>query len=79
LPPAPVTRESRNDRWATDNRAGPIRSRPKQLYRLLFGYRRQWRGQLHGLIDQAHALLDPYGEQTALLKAAATFVAIRSS
>jgi len=37
------------------------------------------RGQLHGLIDQAHALLDPYGEQTALLKAAATFVAIRSS
>ncbi|TGS88446.1 polyprenyl synthetase family protein [Mesorhizobium sp. M3A.F.Ca.ET.174.01.1.1] len=37
------------------------------------------RGQLHGLIDQAHALLEPYGEQAAMLKAAATFVATRSS
>ncbi|RAZ85535.1 polyprenyl synthetase family protein [Mesorhizobium hawassense] len=37
------------------------------------------RGQLHGLIDQAHALLEPYGEQAALLKAAATFVATRNS
>ncbi|WP_246685860.1 polyprenyl synthetase family protein [Mesorhizobium sp. B2-4-6] len=37
------------------------------------------RGQLHGLIDQAHALLEPYGEQAELLKAAATFVATRSS
>ena len=37
------------------------------------------REQLHGLIDQAHALLDAYGEQAALLKAAATFVATRSS
>ncbi|TPK90331.1 MULTISPECIES: polyprenyl synthetase family protein [unclassified Mesorhizobium] len=37
------------------------------------------RGQLHGLIDQAHALLEPYGEQAELLKAAATFVATRSN
>ncbi|TIW77751.1 MAG: polyprenyl synthetase family protein, partial [Mesorhizobium sp.] len=37
------------------------------------------RGQLHGLIDQAHALLDPYGEQAGLLKEAATFVATRNS
>jgi len=37
------------------------------------------RGQLHGLIDQAHGLLDPYGEQATLLKAAATFVAVRNS
>ncbi|TIU93504.1 MAG: polyprenyl synthetase family protein, partial [Mesorhizobium sp.] len=37
------------------------------------------REQLHGLIDQAHALLEPYGEQADLLKAAATFVATRSS
>jgi farnesyl diphosphate synthase len=37
------------------------------------------REQLHGLIDQAHALLEPYGEQAALLKAAATFVATRNS
>ena len=37
------------------------------------------REQLHGLIDQAHALLDPYGEQAALLKAAATFIATRSN
>ncbi|MGX8011552.1 polyprenyl synthetase family protein [Mesorhizobium sp. ORM8.1] len=37
------------------------------------------REQLHGLIDQAHALLDPYGEQAGMLKAAATFVATRNS
>jgi farnesyl diphosphate synthase len=37
------------------------------------------REQLHGLIDQAHALLDPYGEQAGMLKAAATFVAARNS
>ena len=37
------------------------------------------REQLHGLIDQAHALLDPYGEQADMLKAAATFVATRNS
>jgi farnesyl diphosphate synthase len=33
--------------------------------------------QLHGLVDQAHALLEPYGEQAALLKQAAEFVAAR--
>nr|WP_246506692.1 farnesyl diphosphate synthase [Mesorhizobium silamurunense] len=37
------------------------------------------REQLHGLIDQAHALLEPYGEQADMLKAAATFVATRNS
>ncbi|MDG4903461.1 MULTISPECIES: polyprenyl synthetase family protein [unclassified Mesorhizobium] len=37
------------------------------------------REQLHGLIDQAHALLERYGEQADLLKAAATFIATRSS
>ncbi|RAZ73860.1 polyprenyl synthetase family protein [Mesorhizobium atlanticum] len=37
------------------------------------------RGQLHGLIDQAHALLEPYGEEAELLKEAATFVATRNS
>ncbi|PBC10860.1 farnesyl-diphosphate synthase [Mesorhizobium sp. WSM3859] len=37
------------------------------------------RGQLHGLIDQAHALLEPYGEQAELLKEAATFVATRNN
>ena len=37
------------------------------------------RDQLRGLIDQAHALLEPYGEHAALLNAAATFVATRSS
>ncbi|WP_411909031.1 MULTISPECIES: polyprenyl synthetase family protein [unclassified Mesorhizobium] len=37
------------------------------------------RGQLHGLIDQAHALLEPYGERAELLKQAATFVATRNS
>ncbi|MDX8456851.1 polyprenyl synthetase family protein [Mesorhizobium sp. VK9D] len=37
------------------------------------------RGQLHGLIEQAHALLEPYGEAATLLKAAATFVAVRNS
>jgi len=37
------------------------------------------RGQLHGLIDQAHALLEPYGDAAELLKQAATFVATRSN
>ncbi|TPI13415.1 polyprenyl synthetase family protein [Mesorhizobium sp. B4-1-3] len=37
------------------------------------------RGQLHGLIDQAHALLEPYGDAAELLKRAATFVATRSN
>lgn len=37
------------------------------------------RGQLHGLIDQAHALLEPYGDAAGLLKQAATFVATRNS
>lgn len=39
----------------------------------------EWaRRQLNGLVDQAHSLLDPYGEQAAMLKAAATFVANRT-
>ncbi|UVK42182.1 polyprenyl synthetase family protein [Mesorhizobium sp. AR07] len=37
------------------------------------------RGQLNGLVEQAHELLEPYGEQAALLKEAATFVAARNS
>ncbi|WP_192259294.1 polyprenyl synthetase family protein [Mesorhizobium caraganae] len=37
------------------------------------------RKQLHGLVDQAHALLEPYGDQATLLKAAASFVAIRNN
>ncbi|MER8426757.1 polyprenyl synthetase family protein [Mesorhizobium sp. M0220] len=37
------------------------------------------RDQLHGLVDQAHALLEPYGEQAALLKQAAQFVAARNN
>jgi farnesyl diphosphate synthase len=37
------------------------------------------REQLHGLIDQAHALLEPYGGKAEMLKAAATFVAVRNS
>jgi farnesyl diphosphate synthase len=37
------------------------------------------RSQLHGLVDQAHVLLDPYGDQAALLKEAARFVANRSN
>lgn len=37
------------------------------------------RDQLHGLVDQAHALLEPYGEQAALLKQAAEFVAARNN
>ena len=37
------------------------------------------RKQLHGLVDQAHALLEPYGDQAALLRAAASFVAARNS
>lgn len=37
------------------------------------------RSQLNGLVKQAHELLEPYGEQAALLKAAASFVAIRNN
>ncbi|QKD01436.1 polyprenyl synthetase family protein [Mesorhizobium loti] len=37
------------------------------------------RSQLHGLVEQAHALLEPYGDQAALLRQAATFVAARKS
>ncbi|MER8897609.1 polyprenyl synthetase family protein [Mesorhizobium sp. M0676] len=37
------------------------------------------RSQLHGLVKQAHELLEPYGEQASLLKAAASFVAIRNN
>ncbi|TPK89010.1 polyprenyl synthetase family protein [Mesorhizobium sp. B2-4-17] len=37
------------------------------------------RGQLHGLVGQAHALLEPYGDKAALLRQAATFVAMRNS
>ncbi|BCG99459.1 (2E,6E)-farnesyl diphosphate synthase [Mesorhizobium sp. 131-2-5] len=37
------------------------------------------RSQLHGLVGQAHALLDPFGDQAALLKQAATFIATRNS
>lgn len=36
------------------------------------------RRQLNGLVEQAHSLLEPYGEQAAMLKAAATFVANRN-
>ncbi|WP_436169541.1 polyprenyl synthetase family protein [Mesorhizobium sp. LjNodule214] len=36
------------------------------------------RGQLNGLVDQAHALLAPYGERAVLLRQAAEFVAIRN-
>ncbi|WP_054313721.1 polyprenyl synthetase family protein [Mesorhizobium sp. 1M-11] len=37
------------------------------------------RKQLNGLVGQAHALLEPFGEQAAMLKAAASFVADRNS
>ena len=37
------------------------------------------RSQLDGLVKQAHELLEPYGEEAAPLKAAASFVAIRNS
>ncbi len=38
----------------------------------------QWaRQQLHGLVGQAQALLEPYGARAALLAAAASFVANR--
>ncbi|MBZ9742405.1 MULTISPECIES: polyprenyl synthetase family protein [unclassified Mesorhizobium] len=37
------------------------------------------RKQLDGLVGQAHALLEPYGDKAVLLKAAATFVATRNS
>ncbi|PWJ74458.1 farnesyl-diphosphate synthase [Pseudaminobacter salicylatoxidans] len=36
------------------------------------------RAQLRGLVAQAHALLEPYGERAALLKQAASFVAERT-
>ena len=35
--------------------------------------------QLSGLIGQAHALLEPYGERAAVLKSAASFIADRRS
>ncbi|MEO5757788.1 MAG: polyprenyl synthetase family protein [Mesorhizobium sp.] len=37
------------------------------------------RSQLHGLVDQAHTLLEPYGDQAALLKQAAKFIAVRNN
>jgi farnesyl diphosphate synthase len=37
------------------------------------------RRQLHGLVGQAHALLEPYGGSAALLRAAASFVAARNN
>lgn len=37
------------------------------------------RAQLAGLVAQAHALLEPFGERAAMLKAAASFVADRNS
>ncbi len=37
------------------------------------------RNQLQGLVEQAHALLCPYGEDAVLLKQAAEFVAARNS
>ncbi|MBS3647904.1 polyprenyl synthetase family protein [Pseudaminobacter sp. 19-2017] len=37
------------------------------------------RRQLSGLVDQAHALLEPYGDRAATLKAAASFIAERRS
>ncbi|WP_425349754.1 polyprenyl synthetase family protein [Manganibacter manganicus] len=37
------------------------------------------RSQLHGLVNQAHSLLEPYGARAALLKAAASFVAVRQN
>jgi farnesyl diphosphate synthase len=37
------------------------------------------RSQLHGLVEQAHALLEPYGDDAQLLKEAAAFVATRTS
>ncbi|NGO49790.1 polyprenyl synthetase family protein [Allomesorhizobium camelthorni] len=38
----------------------------------------EWaRSQLSGLIEQAHAILEPYGERAAVLKSAASFIADR--
>ncbi len=37
------------------------------------------RQQLHGLVGQASALLEPYGERAALLRTAASFIATRDS
>jgi farnesyl diphosphate synthase len=40
----------------------------------------EWaREQLHGLVDQAHELLEPYGDGALLLKEAAKFVANRNN
>ncbi|QPC90472.1 polyprenyl synthetase family protein [Mesorhizobium sp. INR15] len=37
------------------------------------------RGQLHGLVDLAHTLLEPYDDRAVLLKEAAKFVATRNN
>ncbi|WP_256752662.1 polyprenyl synthetase family protein [Mesorhizobium sp. Mes31] len=37
------------------------------------------RGQLNGLVEQAHELLEPYGDSALLLKEAAKFVAARNN
>jgi len=37
------------------------------------------RSQLNGLVAQAHQLLEPYGDGSALLKQAATFIATRNN
>ncbi|MFD2057115.1 polyprenyl synthetase family protein [Mesorhizobium calcicola] len=37
------------------------------------------RSQLQGLVEQAQALLDPYGDRAVLLKEAAEFIAIRNN
>lgn len=37
------------------------------------------RSQLHGLVGQAHGLLEPYGPGAVLLKEAARFIAVRNS
>ena len=37
------------------------------------------RRQLAGLVSQAHALLEPYGDDAAVLKACASFIAERES
>jgi farnesyl diphosphate synthase len=40
----------------------------------------EWtRRQLKGLVDQAHDLLEPFGDKAAILKRAATFIAERRS
>jgi len=43
-------------------------------------YGEEWsRTQLSGLVAQTHELLGVYGERSAMLKAAASFIAERSS